>query len=66
VKKAPQDLFRLARTALERAGANSRMAEATARHLVRAEAQGLPTHASVDGIEVPDELLAQVEKLCST
>jgi hypothetical protein len=42
------------------------MAEATARHLVRAEAQGLPTHASVDGIEVPDELLAQVEKLCST
>jgi (2R)-3-sulfolactate dehydrogenase (NADP+) len=44
VKKAPQDLFRLARTALERAGANSRMAEAAARHLVRAEAQGLPTH----------------------
>jgi LDH2 family malate/lactate/ureidoglycolate dehydrogenase len=36
VKKAPQDLFRLARTALERAGANSRMAEAAARHLVRA------------------------------
>jgi (2R)-3-sulfolactate dehydrogenase (NADP+) len=44
VKKAPQDLFRLARAALERAGANSRMAEAAARHLVRAEAQGLPTH----------------------
>jgi (2R)-3-sulfolactate dehydrogenase (NADP+) len=44
VKKAPQDLVRLARTALERAGANSRMAEAAARHLVRAEAQGLPTH----------------------
>jgi (2R)-3-sulfolactate dehydrogenase (NADP+) len=44
VKKAPQDLVRLARTALERAGANSRMAEATARHLVRTEAQGLPTH----------------------
>ena len=44
MKKAPQDLVRLARTALERAGANSRMAEAAARHLVRAEAQGLPTH----------------------
>ena len=90
------------------------MAEAAARHLVRAEAQGLPTHgmsrvrgrimmavrrgkripegwaldrdgrpttdavrlsgtrwfageaASAAGIEVPDELLAQVEKLCST
>jgi len=44
VKKEPQDLFRLARTALERAGANSKMAEAAARHLVRAEEQGLPTH----------------------
>jgi LDH2 family malate/lactate/ureidoglycolate dehydrogenase len=55
VKKAPQELFQLARTALERAGANSKMAEATARHLVRAEAQGLP-----------DELLAQIDKLCST
>ena len=39
-----QELHRLARSALERAGANSKMAEATARHLVRAEAQGLPTH----------------------
>ena len=39
-----ETLHRLARTALERAGANSRMAEAAARHLVRAEAQGLPTH----------------------
>ena len=44
MKKAPQDLYRLAHTALERAGANSKMAEAAARHLVRAEAQGLPTH----------------------
>lgn len=44
MKKAPQELFRLARTALERAGAHSKMAEAAARHLVRAEAQGLPTH----------------------
>jgi (2R)-3-sulfolactate dehydrogenase (NADP+) len=44
VKKAPQDLLRLARTALERAGANSRMAEAAAGHLVHAEQQGLQTH----------------------
>src|SRR6185503_17568630 len=44
VKKDMQELHRLARTALEKAGANSKMAEATARHLVRAEAQGLPTH----------------------
>ena len=36
--------MQLACTALERAGANHRMADATARHLVRAEAQGLPTH----------------------
>jgi len=34
----------MARTALERAGANPRMAEATAQHLVAAEEQGLPTH----------------------
>jgi len=39
-----QELFRLARAALEKAGAHSKMAEATAQHLVRAEAQGLPTH----------------------
>jgi (2R)-3-sulfolactate dehydrogenase (NADP+) len=44
VKKDAQTLFRLARTALENAGANSKMAEAAARHLVRAEEQGLPTH----------------------
>jgi (2R)-3-sulfolactate dehydrogenase (NADP+) len=44
VKKDAQELHRLARTALEKAGANSKMAEAAARHLVRAEAQGLPTH----------------------
>src|SRR5262245_1492375 len=44
VKKNAQDLLRLARVALERAGANSKMAEAAARHLVRAEEQGLPTH----------------------
>jgi (2R)-3-sulfolactate dehydrogenase (NADP+) len=42
--KDAQALLDLARAALERAGANSRMAEAAARHLVRAEEQGLPTH----------------------
>jgi (2R)-3-sulfolactate dehydrogenase (NADP+) len=44
VKKDPQELLRLARSALEKAGANSKMAEAAARHLVRAEGQGLSTH----------------------
>lgn len=44
MKKPAQELFRLARVALERAGADPRMAEAAARHLVRAEEQGLPTH----------------------
>jgi (2R)-3-sulfolactate dehydrogenase (NADP+) len=44
VKKDAQALLELATTALKRAGANDRMAEATARHLVRAEEQGLPTH----------------------
>src|SRR5688572_27148162 len=44
MKKDAQTLLGLARTALEKAGANSKMAEAAARHLVRAEEQGLPTH----------------------
>src|SRR5499426_3444547 len=44
MKKPAQELFQLARTALERAGAHAAMAEAAARHLVQAEAQGLPTH----------------------
>jgi (2R)-3-sulfolactate dehydrogenase (NADP+) len=44
MKKDAETLFRLARTALERAGAHGAMAEATARHLVAAEEQGLPTH----------------------
>ena len=44
MKRDAHDLHRLARTALEKAGANSKMAEAAARHLVRAEEQGLPTH----------------------
>src|SRR5437762_11260909 len=44
VKKQSTDLFNLAATALRRAGAKDRMAEPAARHLVRAEEQGLPTH----------------------
>jgi len=44
VKKQAQELFRLGCTALERAGAHAAMAQAAARHLVLAEAQGLPTH----------------------
>ncbi|HEX4926971.1 MAG TPA: Ldh family oxidoreductase [Burkholderiales bacterium] len=44
MKKDAQTLLELATTALKRAGANDRMAEAAARHLVHAEAQGLPTH----------------------
>ncbi len=44
MKKGRQELFQLARTALERAGAHARMAEAAATHLVRAEEQGLATH----------------------
>jgi (2R)-3-sulfolactate dehydrogenase (NADP+) len=44
MKKPAQELFRLGCTALERAGAHSAMAQAAARHLVQAEAQGLPTH----------------------
>src|SRR3989440_7419612 len=44
VKKDTQALFQLAVTALERAGANPRMARSTAQHLVAAEEQGLATH----------------------
>ena len=44
MKKPAQELFRLAHTALERAGAHPKMADAAARHLVRAEEHGLPTH----------------------
>ena len=44
MKKDAQTLHRMARAALENAGAHSKMAEAAARHLVRAEEQGLPTH----------------------
>jgi (2R)-3-sulfolactate dehydrogenase (NADP+) len=44
MKKTSDELLALARAALERAGARSTMAEAAARHLVRAEEQGLPTH----------------------
>jgi len=41
---APAELVRLATRALERAGANRPMAEATARALVDADAQGLVSH----------------------
>src|SRR5437660_6146432 len=44
MKKDAQALFHLAVSALERAGANPHMAQTTARHLVQAEEQGLPTH----------------------
>ena len=44
MKKKPGELLLLARNALERAGANPVMAEAAARHLLRAEEHGLPTH----------------------
>jgi (2R)-3-sulfolactate dehydrogenase (NADP+) len=44
MRRDAQELFRLARAALERAGAHERMAKAAAGHLVRAEEQGLPTH----------------------
>ena len=44
MKKSGQTLLQLARTALEKAGAHSKMAEAAAHHLVRAEEQGLATH----------------------
>ena len=44
MKKKPAQLLTLARNALEKAGANPVMAEAAARHLLRAEEHGLPTH----------------------
>src|SRR6185369_13999398 len=44
MKKKPDELLALARNALEKAGANSAMASAAAKHLVRAEEHGLPTH----------------------
>lgn len=44
MKKKPEELLRMARNALERAGANPGMAEAAAQHLLRAEEHGLPTH----------------------
>jgi (2R)-3-sulfolactate dehydrogenase (NADP+) len=44
MKKKSGELLQLARNALEKAGASRVMAEATARHLLRAEEQGLPSH----------------------
>ena len=44
MKKKADELLRLARNALEKAGASPAMAGAAAAHLVRAEQQGIPTH----------------------
>src|SRR3954463_14738882 len=44
MKKSGEALLQMARSALEKAGAHSKMAEAAARHLVAAEEQGLATH----------------------
>jgi (2R)-3-sulfolactate dehydrogenase (NADP+) len=44
MQKTARELLSLARTALERAGAPPRMAEAAARHLVHAEEIGLASH----------------------
>ena len=44
MNRKPDELLRLARNALERAGANPVMAQAAARHLLRAEEHGLSTH----------------------
>jgi (2R)-3-sulfolactate dehydrogenase (NADP+) len=44
MKKKAGELLRLARNALEKAGADPVMAEAAAKHLLRAEEHGLPTH----------------------
>ena len=44
MKKKAEELLHLARNAFEKAGANPVMAEAAAKHLVRAEEHGLPTH----------------------
>ena len=44
MKKKGEELLRLARNALEKAGAGPVMAESAAQHLLRAEEHGLPTH----------------------
>src|SRR5258706_9040660 len=44
MKKSGEVLQEMARGALEKAGAHSKMAEAAARHVVQAEEQGLATH----------------------
>lgn len=44
MKNSSEELLNLARAALERAGASRSMAQAAARHLVRAEEQGLASH----------------------
>ena len=44
MKKKAGELLRLARNAFEKSGASPLMAKAAAKHLVRAEEHGLPTH----------------------
>ena len=44
MRKTADELFQLAARALTGAGAHEKMAHAAARHLVRAEEQGLPSH----------------------
>jgi (2R)-3-sulfolactate dehydrogenase (NADP+) len=44
MKKNAAELLRLARNALENAGANPAMADSAAKHLIRAEEHGLPSH----------------------
>ncbi len=44
MKRSAEELLTLARSALERAGASAGMAASAARHLVRAEEQGLASH----------------------
>lgn len=54
MRKTSGELRVLAERALSKAGASAAMAAATARHLVRAEEQGLP-----------DELLQTIEALAA-
>jgi len=58
MKKKPQELFRLAREALLRAGEGVRVPGSKRLASERKLQQ--------KGIEVADELLAKIEKLCTT
>ncbi len=69
MNKKADELPRLARNILKKAGASPVMAEAAAKYLVHAEGHGLPTH--VERVEtvittmLADDLLAKIEKLAS-